>query len=214
MISAPDDNSESAEVADVVTSRSDDELVGPGGYPLRIQPAAALRPGRSDARNLLIIWFLRKSFYWLFFVGMTIGLIASTVRDEEADFAVRWSSPSSVESGLLSAWSLVVVAIVLRFVVAWVALAMAWPLARAHDVNLEPRTNFGRGIGTFFDRLNLARAFRSLRWTHHVRLVARRRLGRNRQWVGKLDPILDVVNILAGVTAFVAPMIVAVVLAS
>jgi len=186
-----------------------DELVGEGGFPLRIQPAAALRPGRSDGRNLLIVWFARKSFYWLFFLGMGMGLTAATLERQDPDFAVDWTSPSSVESGLVSPWALLVVAIMLRFVVAWTALAMAWPLARAHEVNLSPRTNFGSGVGKFFDRLNLARAFRSLRWTHHVRQVALQRLGSHGARIGKLDPILDVVNIAVGVSAFVAPLMVA-----
>ena len=103
-----------------------DELVGEGGFPLRIQPAAALRPGRSDGRNLLIVWFARKSFYWLFFLGMGMGLTAATLERQDPDFAVDWTSPSSVESGLVSPWALLVVAIMLRFVVAWTALAMAF----------------------------------------------------------------------------------------
>ncbi len=41
-------------------SVDEDELVGPGRYPLRIQPAAAIQPGEQDARRLLRIWFVRK----------------------------------------------------------------------------------------------------------------------------------------------------------
>ena len=44
-------------------------------------------------------------------------------------------------------------------------------------------------------RRNLAKAYRSLRWTHHVRQMALRRLGPSGDRVSKLDPILDVVNI-------------------
>lgn len=180
----------------------DEELVGPGGFPLRIQPAAAIGPGTADAKRLLTIWFVRKSFYWLFFVGLTIGLTAAVIRHDDTDVEV--TDPSS----LTGTWILVLVALVVRFGAGWIALALTAPMVLAHEPNLSPRTNFGAGIGIFFDRLNLARAFRALRWTHHVRQVALHRLGDTGERLGKLDPILDIVNITSGVLTFVVPVIV------
>jgi hypothetical protein len=181
----------------------DAELVGPGRFPLRIQPSAAIAPGTKDAKRLLTIWFVRKSFYWLFFTGLAIGWTVTVVRDDQdVDVGVDWLHPST----LLTPWLPMILALGLRFVVGWIALALAAPLVFAHEPNLSPRENFGSSIGVFFDRLNLARGFRAFRWTHHVRQVALRRLGPTGDRVGKLDPTLDVVNIVSGVLAFLIPI--------
>jgi hypothetical protein len=178
------------------------ELVGPGGNPLRIQPAAALMPGRADSFRLMMVWFVRKSFYWLFFVGYSLGTWMAYVNHEGNEVDVDWTSPDSVKEGLLSPWSALILALIVRFAASWIALGLAMPLALAHEPNLAPRDNLGSSIGRFFDRLHVARAFRSLRWTHHVRQVALKRLGATGRRLGRLDPILDVVNIASAVVAF------------
>jgi len=178
------------------------DLVGPGKFPLRIQPAAAIMPGTADSKRLLSIWFVRKSFYWLFFLGISIGLLTTAFR-HQSDIDVEVTSPSA----LVSPWAVLAVALIVRFVSGWVALGFAFPLALAHEPNLSPRTNFGSGIGKFFDRLHIARAFRSLRWTHHVRQVAQHRLGPTGARAGKLDPIFDIINISSGVIAFISLVI-------
>jgi hypothetical protein len=166
---------------------------------LKIDPEVAVMPGTADAKRLLGIWFVRKSFYWIFFLGFTYGSVAALVRHETADVDVDWMSPNSVGESLLSPWAGLIFALILRFVVGWIALALTYPFAMAHDVDLEPRTNFGSGVGRFFDRLHIARAYRSLRWTHHVRQVALGRLGPSGPKVARLDPFLDLVNIASGV---------------
>lgn len=167
------------------------DLVGPGKYPLRIQPAAAIMPGTADSKRLLTIWFVRKSFYWLFFLGGAIAVVVEAAQSEGGDL--------DLEQELSWPWAVLITALVVRFLSGWIALGLAMPLALAHEPNLSPRTNFGSGIGKFFDRLHLARAFRSLRWTHHVRQVAQRRLGERGRRLGKLDPIFDIINISSGV---------------
>ncbi len=69
---------------------------------------------------------------------------------------------------------------------------------------LEPRTGFMSGMGRWFDRLHVAKAYRSLRWTHHVRQEALHRFGTAGQRVSKLDPIMDIVNISMAVLFFVS----------
>ncbi|MGA7757364.1 MAG: hypothetical protein WCA57_05925 [Ilumatobacteraceae bacterium] len=96
---------------------------------------------------------------------------------------------------LLSPLAGLVLAVVVRLGSNMVALALAYPLTRDYGAHLEPRTGLGSGIGVWLDRRNLAKAYRSLRWTHHVRQEALRRLGPSGDRVSKLDPILDVVNI-------------------
>jgi hypothetical protein len=204
----PSDTTDADEVPARVGPTDDvdrDELVGPGRYPLRIQPAAAIQPGEADAHRLLRIWFVRKSFYWMIFLGWTIGNLVAASRHQEPDFEVGGGSASPV-------WFLVLLALAIKFIVGWVALGMALPLALAHEPNLSPRENFGSSIGVFFDRLHLARAFRSLRWTHHVRQVAQHRLGEQGRRLGRLDPILDVINIASGVIAFLSAIVVVIVL--
>jgi small-conductance mechanosensitive channel len=98
----------------------------------------------------------------------------------------------------------IVLAILIRLVSNVVGLLLAWPLARDYEIGLAPRTNVGKEIGIWFDRLHLARAFRSLRWTHHVRQLALSRLGSLGGVLGRLDPIMDATNITLWVAAIVA----------
>jgi len=177
------------------------ELVGPGGLPLRLQPAAALLPGASDARRLMVAWFIRKSFYWLFFLGWGVGSLVAFWSRGSVEPELDLTSPDSIREGLWSPWVALLLALITRFVNNWVALGLAFPLAIAHEPGLSERANFGSGIGKFFDRLHVARAFRALRWTHHVRQIALCRLGPTGRRLGKLDPILDVVNVASAIIA-------------
>jgi hypothetical protein len=60
---------------------------------------------------------------------------------------------------------------------------------------MPPRRYRGATIGIVFDLWHTARAYRALRWTHEVRQLAIARLGTTGRRLGRLDPILDVVNI-------------------
>jgi hypothetical protein len=168
-----------------VTATSDSHEV------LRIRPEQALQPGRADARNLLIVWYIRKSFYmWLF-----LGLIGAQATRGTTDVDIDWTEPDKLLGEFLSPLAGMILAVVVRLGSTWIALALAYPLARKHDTTLEPRTGFMSGIGRWFDRLHVAKAYRSLRWTHHVRQEALRRFGTTGQRVSKLDRIMDDINI-------------------
>ena len=176
---------------------------------LRIDPVACLGPERSDARRLLVVWFVKKSFYWMFFGGAAFASVVHAVERVDNDLQVRISSPDSVTSGLFSAAGFVVLALIVRLAIGWVALALAYPLARSHDAALEPRTGWNRHWGTFSDRYKVAKAFRLLRWTHHVRQVALDRVAPGPSWWRRVDPILDVVNVLAMVGFLVTTYVIA-----
>jgi len=166
-------------------------------------PEAALRPGLGDARTLLVLWYVRKSTYWVFGLGLTIA--ALVYRADTIDLGS--GSPSQIWGELHSPLAGVAVALLLRLFTAGAGLLIAYPLACAYEVGLEPRTNTGRTIGILLDRYKVMRAYRALRWTHHVRLHAIRRLGPAGARLAHLDPILDVANITLLTTAAVALVI-------
>jgi hypothetical protein len=166
----------------------------------RIDPSWAIRPGRRDPLALLLVWFMRKSFYWMLGLGFVVAAMVGRV-DEVGD---SFDSPGKFWDRLLSPLVVALAALVFRFLASQLGLLLAYPFARRHDELLEPRTNFGSGIGRFMDRLHVARAYRSLRWTHHVRQVAIARLGRTGARLARLDPILDVANVVMMIAAFVA----------
>ena len=102
----------------------------------KIDPEVAVLTGTGDARRLLGIWFVRKSFYWIFFVGFTYGTVAAVIRHETAEVDVDWMSPNSVGESLLTPWAGLIFALILRFVVGWIA-----PDCGGRDANLEFRVN-------------------------------------------------------------------------
>ena len=169
----------------------------PVSEPPRIRPELALQPGATDARNLLIVWYLRKSVYGLVALGLIAGAFTRT------DIDIDFRSASDLESQLSSPLAPLVVGVILRVLTGFAALLLALPLASAYEVGLSPRTNFGSGIGHVLDRLNLARGYRALRWTHHVRQVALARLGPTGRKLARLDPIMDVTNIALWVLAVI-----------
>ena len=168
--------------------------------PMRIRPELALLAGTADARNLLNVWYLRKSVYGL----VAAGLIGAALTRSNVDVDVDWTSGEEVTSRLWSPLAPLVVGLLIRVGSSFAALLLALPLARAYEVGLAPRTNLGSGIGHMLDRLNLARAYRALRWTHHVRQLALARLGGTGRKLSRLDPIMDITNITLWVIAVVA----------
>lgn len=141
-------------------------------------PASALRPSRADAYTVLVLWCARKSFVPLLWIGLAIAVWA--LRDVDAVLAevAVLGDLEAMASDLLSPFALVVIAITVRILTAWTALAAAYPMTR-----WTRPTDYAHGrrkrswIGLWWDRLHLARGFRSLRWTGPVRRVAEQRLG-------------------------------------
>jgi hypothetical protein len=149
----------------------------------------------------LIAWFVKKSFWWMFFGGAAFASLVHFVERVDNEYRVNYQSPESVEHGLLSAWVFVVLAALIRLVIGWVAVGLAYPLARRHEFDLPLRTGWNRHYATLSDRYKVAKAFRALRWTHHVRQEALDRVSPGPGWWRRWDPILDVANV-AGVVAF------------
>ena len=88
---------------------ADGEAVAPDDR-RRIELDACLLPGRADSRRLLLAWFVKKSFWWMFFGGTAVASVVHFVERVDNEFQVNYRSPESVEHGLLSAWVFVVLA--------------------------------------------------------------------------------------------------------
>jgi hypothetical protein len=154
-------------------------------------PRAAIDPGRADATRLLVLWFLRRGAVILVWAGVGVAVL---VRPQQAVDA-GLGSPGEVWDNLLSPSAGIVAGILLRVLVNGVALLAAWPLARSYERRLPPRTYVGAAVGIVFDRFRVMRGLRALRWTHDVRQLALAAL--ERPWLRRLDPVLDVVGVVA-----------------
>jgi len=174
----------------------EDVLVGTDEeHDASVQPSAALMPGEADSLRVLIMWLVRKSFYWLFCIGYSVGVIAATFARREPQF--------DPQGGISWTWLILLSALALRFLAGWIALALATPIALAHRPNLWA----GRTIATYVDRFHVLQAFRALRWTHGVRQTAQTRLGERGRRLGQIDRIIGIVNIASAVILVVTIII-------
>lgn len=149
-----------------------------------------VRPGDADSYAVLAVWFLRKSMWWIFW----IGLIVAVVVEHGEPIDLKLDTPGDVWERLGSPVAGVIIALGVRLLSSVLALAFAYGVTRDFESRLEARDGFGSALGNWQDRLNIARAFRSLRWTHGVRQVAIRRLGTRGSQLARLDPIMDTAN--------------------
>jgi hypothetical protein len=172
-----------------------------------IDPGQALLPGPGDAHRLLWLWIVRRATFGVVLLGLVVGMVVSGAAEEGAELEIDTSSAESVLRGIVTRFGLVFAAIVLRLLVNWVALALAYPLARAHQGPVEPHPGLRRRIAIHSDRFTIDRAYRELRWTEGVRAAALARLGPASRRYEQLDRAVGVANaVLVGacVVAFFA----------
>ena len=164
----------------------------------RLRPEAALLDGGRDSAWLLILWYLRKSTLGIvgFSLAVSFALNSSDEINSETLLDFSPEAPNLLPTFVL------LLAMLLRFVTDWAGVALAYKLARIYEKDLEPRTNAGHWIGEWLDRYKVARAYSSLRWTHHVRQIALCRIGAEGRRLALLDPVLDVTNIASFALAF------------
>lgn len=155
-----------------------------------------LEPGRRDARNLLIVWYVRRSFYPLLFLGFIGAFVTG------GDTNVEWSDPNEVARDLFSPLAGLILAVVVRIGANLASLALAFPLAKRRDASLEPRTGVNKRLSRWLDLRQASRGYRALRWTHHVRQEALRRVAPGSELKWKLDQIFDVATIALLVAMF------------
>lgn len=137
--------------------------------PIYADPAAALRPGRADAFVVLTLWAARRLFGPLLLIGLIFGWVTGQLQAESTVIA-EWDSPDDLLGALLTPLAGIALAILVRIVVGFAALAAAWPLSRwDRQQAAGTRASLYR---TAIDRWRLAQAYRSLRWTWGVRDTA------------------------------------------
>lgn len=170
---------------------------------LTIPPEAALKPGRRDPAALLCVWYARKASYGI----IAIGLILGSVVGRADQLTIAADTPDQFWDQLRSPLAGVILGLAVRVGASFVALALAFPLARAREAGLPPRAYLGNSLTGILDRLHAARAYRSLRWTHHVRQVALARLGAPGRRLAHLDPIMDAANVALLVIAIAATVV-------
>jgi len=88
-----------------------------------------------------------------------------------------------------------------RLLAAFGAWLLALRMARSREQTLAPRTGFGHTFGRLMDLRQVVRAYRALRWTHHVRQEAIGRLVPPEHWLWRLDRRFDIATIVLGVLA-------------
>jgi hypothetical protein len=158
-----------------------------------------LLPGRYDAARLTWLWLVRRACTGLLFLGVIVGMVIAGAEDDQAYLEVDTSSADSVLAGILTSFGLVFLSIVLRLLTGWIALALAYPLARAHQGGSTPRSGLMRRIAVHVDRFAITRAYRELRWTEGARDAALRHLGESARFYERVDRWIGIGNVVAGI---------------
>lgn len=171
----------------------------------RLDPNLALRPGDWDARAVLGLWVLRKSFFPLVWLGLSIAFIAFGDPDALAAEIEVFDSPQAMVSAILSPLGVVVAAFVIRIASSLLALAAAFPLTLStRHFDYAEGNRLTRFFHLWWDRLYQARAYRSLRWTWSVRVTAHRRLGEE----GRAYEVLEFILLWANIVFFIVLLVV------
>ncbi len=137
----------------------------------RFHPESLLREGRFDSTAVLLLRCLRPT-WMLLIIG---GIVAVTISGDWDGTGVRFTSVRTVVNELLSPLVGIVLGVVLHKVVDWLGYAFAVPVADGHYMTLSVHRSRWRG---WSDRVQLTRAYRTLRWTWAVQEVAVQRCGR------------------------------------
>jgi hypothetical protein len=155
-----------------------------------LSPDHLLLPGEHDALVLLAVWYLRQAFFPLFLLGLTVGVLING----GGNFDVELDTPAGAWEGLRSPAAGLILAVALRLAANAAALVLALPVARHFEAELWRRESTSGRIGVLADRINLARAYRALRWTHGARRTAIARLGARGQRIAMLEGVFVALN--------------------
>ncbi len=151
-----------------------------------LAPEDALRPNRQDATAVLVLRALRRSTIPLVALGL-IG--ALTTGDHSTAALATLTGPSEWWATLRSPLAGLALAVVVRVGVSVAALLLALPRVPSETAG---RPGLRARWHAWVDRLQVARAYRSLRWTWGVRAVAIRRLGVRGRRLALAEPAMQI----------------------
>ncbi len=163
-----------------------------------VTPSAALRPGRSDAVIVLLLWAGRRSFAPLLLLGLAVALAVGRLGEGST---AELTSPADLIAALLSPLAGIAAAVLLRIAVGWLALLAALPLSTWNRG--DARRSWGQLYRDAVDRWRLAQAYRSLRWTWGVRAEAIERAGQLGRRLGMAVPVTTIATVLAAIAVVV-----------
>ncbi len=158
-----------------------------------------LQDGTRDAKILLTLWFLKRLFWPLILLGLIGGVLADDLNSNEVDF----SNPESIASKLLSPLVGFAAAVFLKIAVNLLASLAAYPVARERTKDFQ-NPKYGYVFTRYLDIWQITKGVRTLRWTHHVRQEASKRIKNPFIRSGKLDKIFDVFTIILVVIVVLA----------
>lgn len=157
-----------------------------------------------DATVLLLLWCGRRLSGPLLWFGLIVATAFFLfIQRDEQEFVERLDelqSSGDLAGALLSPFVFVAIAVGLRFLVAFLAYAASYPLARARlPEDYSGKTSVSRHWRLWRDRRHMTSAFRALRWTWSVHDAAVERLGRRGRLLALCLPVLRI----AGIALFV-----------
>lgn len=172
--------------------------------PPRLDPAILFRPGQFDAWAVLGVWYVRRLFVPMLWVGLMIAIVA----DPQHVANVKLDSPEDTWSALLSPLAGIVIALALRVGANIAALLLALPASATIDQRADPRAGLWRSIGFLSDRYNVASALRSLRWTINARRYAVELLGPRGRNFRTVDQFFVFANVLLPIATIALSVII------
>ena len=162
----------------------------------------------TDARIVLGLWTIRKAWFPLFWIGITVATV--WVVTQGRDFNELQARIAELETGsglleeALTPLGLAVFAIVMRLAALPLGWAAAFPLTLLETKDAHADTNWlGRQIRLWRDRVHLTRAYATLRATWIVRYAAIDRIGAPNTILVRSIRILR----WTGVVAFIAYLV-------
>jgi hypothetical protein len=161
----------------------------------------ALRRGVFDSNALLLLRCLRRSFFPMLWIGLAAAVVSGRqelVGDVTslADIYGQFETTGDLIRALFSPLAPLILAVAIRVAVSFLALALAYPLTRWTDLASYSTSRRPSGVRRMWvDRLNLTRAYRSLRWTWAARDVAIRRAGNAGRRLATFERVLGWANV-------------------
>lgn len=162
--------------------------------PPQFDPASVVLPEAFDPRALLSVWCIRKSVFPLIWVGIASAAVADRLDDVDIR---NFDTFTEALQALVSPLAGVIVALAMRLASSILGAVLAYRVAGSVEAIRRPfESGHARAARALIDRVYVARAFRSLRWTKAARQVASGRIGPSGRHFELADRMLSVANVV------------------